>query len=113
MSEILKIGDVVVLKSELGLEPIIRKEALPNGEIVDFIVDRGATMMTVESVASNFLTLEDSIIICADNTTKEIKAKTLFVYEVADEYDVDVAYFLGGSLTRERMKHGALAKISG
>lgn len=113
MSEILKIGDVVILKSEIGLEPIIRKEALPNGEIVDFIVDRGAIQMTVENVASNFLTLEDSIVTYANNTTKEIKAKTLCVYEVADEYDVDVVYFHGGLLTRDRMKHGALAKISG
>jgi hypothetical protein len=113
MSEILDIGDVVVLKSDVGLEPIIRKEALPNGEIVDFVVDRGAIKMTVESVASNFLTLEDSIVTYANNTTKEIKAKTLCAYEVVDQYDVEVVYFHGGSLTRERMKHGSLAKISG
>lgn len=34
-------------------------------------------------------------------------------YTSVDQYDVCVVYFLGGSLYRETLKHGTLAKISG
>jgi hypothetical protein len=96
MSELLKIGDVVVLKSEIELQPIIRKEALPTGEIVDFTVDRGAIKMTVEYVNDSY----------TDDETDEDS-----IYEDVELFDVIAVYFNGGVLNRINIKHGSLKKV--